>query len=91
MLHHYITAHEQAQLKGVCYFRFFDVFLASRGSSFRTFFPGIIHKGLLSAQLFLSAHCSILLVAMATKSKKKREKSYESYRYLLPWQSECGK
>ena len=33
VLHHYITAHEQTQ-KGVCYFHFFDVFLASRGSPY---------------------------------------------------------
>ena len=35
VLHHYITAHEQTRLS-VCYFRLFDVFLASRESSFRT-------------------------------------------------------
>ena len=34
VLHHYITAHEQTQQNYVCYFHFFDVFLASRGTSF---------------------------------------------------------
>ena len=34
----YITAHERTQLNRVCYFLFFDEFLASRGSSFRTYY-----------------------------------------------------
>ena len=37
-LPYYITAYEQTQLNRVCYFRFFDVFLASRVSVFRTCF-----------------------------------------------------
>ena len=41
MVHRYITAHEQTQQNRVCYFRFFDVFLASRGSLFRTYFINI--------------------------------------------------
>ena len=31
---HYITGHEQARLDRVCYFYFFGVFLASKGSNF---------------------------------------------------------
>ena len=55
MLRHYITAHEQTQLNRVCYFRFFNLFLASRGPSYRTYFVGVsnciipdaaVHRGL---------------------------------------------
>ena len=38
MWHNNITAHEQTQQNRVCYFRFFGVFLASKESSFRTYF-----------------------------------------------------
>ena len=41
VLHNYITAHERTQLKRVCYFRFFAVFFAFRGSLLRTYFLGI--------------------------------------------------
>ena len=30
---HYITGHEQTQLNRVCYFHFFDVVIASKGSN----------------------------------------------------------
>ena len=38
----YITAHEQTQSNRVCYFRYFDMFLASKGSSFRTYMRAIL-------------------------------------------------
>ena len=38
MLRHYISAHEQTQSDRVSYFRFLELFLASKGSSFRTYF-----------------------------------------------------
>ena len=40
-LHSYITAHEQIDENRVCYFRFFGVFLASRGSSLRTYLSSL--------------------------------------------------
>ena len=44
VLHNYITAHERTQLKRVCYFRFFAVFFAFRGSLLRTYFLGRFRK-----------------------------------------------
>ena len=38
MLHNYITAKKRHNETESAIFRFFDVFLASRGSSFRTYF-----------------------------------------------------